>query len=425
MRVRFIRHGQSMCNLYNQTGEGSSDVCDGPGGGNSHLSKTGIEQAKELNESMKVGKGMGVYESDHNGVIEFSVEMADAYVRFDVKTSGKTPKMFLYNNTKVFVSTMNRAMETAKHAFKGFGNCKFEYTPLLEEVVAGDNYDKRYKDYLKLARQIKKLEKDDGIVSVILVCHHNTIRYMVCALSRVYETRYPNIHFNTINASYIDVQFYKHLASTNWTYCVADKGELTHTPQTTKSMTSYDASDIVMVGNAFDKNFVMEHIVSSEEGRLVIYAIDKNRPDLQTSINDLEFIKSQLPKLSVELVLVPDYILTVNVGKSSKPLKPGKVSRENAVAVRLTSGITKIIFYEKWYPIHRNYNIPGQLISLNVYSVWWVFILARDNESYKGYILETRDMVDVLFERIPNNFDVPLYVMIENQGDDNVEFEEY
>ncbi|AHA54100.1 phosphoglycerate mutase family protein [Emiliania huxleyi virus 18] len=269
------------------------------------------------------------------------------------------------------------------------------------------------------------MEKDDGITSVILVCHHNTIRYMMCALSNVYETRYPNIHFNTINASYIDVQFYKHLASANWTYCVANKGELNHTPQTTISMTSYDASDIVMVGNAFDENFVMEHIVSSEEGRLVVYAIDKNRPDLQTSINDMKFIKSQLPKLSVELTLVPEYILTTNVGTKSKPLKPGKVSRENAVAMRLTSGITKVIFYEKWYPIHRNYNIPGQLISLNVYSVWWVFILARDHESYKGYILQTRDMTDLLFERIPNNFDVPLYIMIANQGDDNIEFEEY
>ena len=421
MKIRFIRHGQSMCNLYHQTGEGSSDVCDGPGGGNSHLSKTGIEQAKELNESMKIGKGIGVYESDHNGVIEFSVEMADAYVEFDVKTDWKTPKLSIRNNTKILVSTMNRAMETAKHAFKGYGNCKFEYTPLLEEVVTGDNYDKRYKDYLKLARQIKKMEKDDGITSVILVCHHNTIRYMVCALSKIYGTRYPNIHFNTINASFIDVQFYKHLSSTNWTYCVANKGELIHTPQTTKSMTSYDASDILMVG----KNFEMEYIISSEEGMTVVYAIDENRPDLQTSVNDRDFIKSQLPKLSVEMSVVPEYILTTNVGAPSKPLKPDKVSRENAVALRLTSGITKVIFYKNWYPIHRNYIIPGQLISLNVYSMWWMFILARDHESYKGYILQTRDMTDLIFERIPNTFDVPLYVMIVNEGDDNIEFEEY
>lgn len=416
MIVRFIRHGQSMCNLYHKTGEGSADVCDGPGGGNSHLSETGIEQAKELNASMQRGTGIAVYESDENGVIQYKVQMATSFVKFIVKTRGTNTKIHVRNDTKILVSTMNRAMETAKYAFEGFGNCKFEYTPLLEEVVAGDNYAKRYNDYLKLAKRIKKMENND-ISSVILVCHHNTIRFMVCALSKVYGMRYPNIHFNASNASYIDMQFFGHLKMENWTYCIADKGTLVHTPQTTRSMTSDDASDMLIVGAASEA----EHIVSSEAGRVVVYAIDENRPDLATSVSDMKFIKAQLPKLSVELVLLPEYILTTQ----TVIVKPNKVPREFAVAFRLNNGVTKVLAHKDWYPISRTYNIPGVLVSMNVLEQWWVYILAQDRESYKGYILASRGMTDLLFESIQNNFDVPLYVISVFGEDDNVEFEEY
>lgn len=416
MIVRFIRHGQSMCNLYHKTGEGSADVCDGPGGGNSHLSETGIEQAKELNASMRTGKGMGVNESDHNGVLEYSVRMANAFLNFKVTTRVTNTKLHVRNDTKILVSTMNRAMETAKHAFKGFGNCKFEYTKLLEEVVVGDNYTKRYKDYLKLARQIKNME-NDGINAVVLVCHHNTIRYMICALSKVYGLRYPNIHFNISNASFVDMYFDTDDAMRNSTYCIADKGTLVHTPQTTRSMTSDDASDMLIVGAASEA----EHLVSSEAGRVVVYAIDENRPDLATSVSDMKFIKAQLPKLSVELVLLPEYILTTQ----TVIMKPNKVPREFAVAFRLNNGATKVLAHKDWYPISRTYNIPGVLVSMNVLKKWWVYILAQDSESYKGYILASRGMTDMLFESIQNNFDVPLYVISVFGEDDNVEFEEY
>ena len=405
-----------MCNLYHKTGEGSADVCDGPGGGNSHLSETGIEQAKELNESMHTNKGIGVHESDHNGVIEYSVRMANAFLKFKVTTRATNTKLSVTNDTKILVSTMNRAIETAKHAFKGFGNCKFEYTKLLEEVVAGDNYAKRYKDYLKLARQIKNMETE-GINAVVLVCHHNTIRYMICALSKVYGLRYPNIHFNVSNASFVDMQFLENLKTENWTYCIADKGTLIHTPQTTQSMTSDDASEMLIVGAGGEG----EHLVSSEAGRIVVYSIDKNRPDLATSVSDMKFIKAQLPKLSVELILTPEYILTTQTAN----VKPNKVPREFAIAFRLDNGATKVLAHTDWYPISRTYNIPGVLVSITVLATWWVYILAQDSESYKGYILAQREMTDKLFEKIPNNFDVPLYVMAVIDDYDNTEFVEY
>ncbi|AEO97832.1 phosphoglycerate mutase [Emiliania huxleyi virus 84] len=422
MIVRFIRHGQSMCNLYHNTGEGSEDVCTGPGGGNSHLSEMGIQQANDLNASMISGNCFRIYESDNNGEILYSIEAGTPFIKFDVKTHRGIEKLHMTTDTKILVSTMNRAMETATHAFNGFGNCKFEYTPLLEEVVRGDNYDKRYKDYLKLARQIKKMGNSD-IRSVIMVCHHNTIRYMICALAKVYGTRYPNIHFNTINASYIDMEFSGHPLLREYTYCVVDKGELRHIPQTTKSMTTYDAKNLLMVGGSFQFGYTTEYILSTEEGRTVVYAVDENRPDLQTSLSDVKFVKSQLPKLSVSFVLDDEYMVCASSNNSTKKLKDDKIPRELAVAVRLKSGITKILFHSDVYPIHRNYNIPGEIFEVLIWNMNWVVIIVKtDDGSLIAYIPHVKTDVEKL---LPADFMIPVYVMIFNGNDDNIEFEAY
>ncbi|AEP15850.1 hypothetical protein EQVG_00442, partial [Emiliania huxleyi virus 207] len=72
---------------------------------------------------------------------------------------------------------------------------------------------------------------------------------------------------------------------------------------------------------------------------------------------------------------------------------------------------------------HRNYNIPGEIFEVLIWNMNWVVIIVKtDDGSLIAYIPHVKTDVEKL---LPADFMIPVYVMIFNGNDDNIEFEAY
>ena len=293
--VRFIRHGQSECNLYNITEKGDNSVCDVPGGGESSLSEKGVKEAKLLNSVMKGGKTKSsVTHAQYKSATYVDVIEKDASFKI-LNFKKKNAKGYKIENTPVLVSSMQRAKQTAEIAFEGIEGVNFEVTDLLREVVWGDNYFKMYKGYVKLAKQIKKrCERETPKISQIaLVCHHNTIRYMICALCFVYSKVFPKLEINVLNAGFLDIEFIEHQ---KWFEMDAYNVQVYTLPKPRwKSgiyvgnplVTRQNAENIFGCGKPFDKGGTTHFLIAFDvtNSQASVYELYKSRPDLEAGLS--------------------------------------------------------------------------------------------------------------------------------------------
>ena len=337
--VRFIRHGQSECNLYNITGKGDGSVCDGPGGGDSSLSKNGVQEAKLLNSVMKGGKTKSsVTHAQHKSATY--VDLIEKEARFKILNfkKEKNAKGYKIEDTPVMVSSMQRAKQTAEIAFEGIEGVNFEVTDLLREVVWGDDYFKMYRGYIKLAKQIKKkcgVRDTNKISQIALVCHHNTIRYMICALCFVFSKVFPKLEINVLNAGFLDIEFSEHqkwfqLDAYNVQVYTLPKPRWNPGPYVGNPLvTRQNAENIMGCGKPFDKGGTTHFFVAFDftNSQASVYEVYESRPDLEAGLTK----KSNIIDLLEGIQDQSDSLLFSNlfVGKLAGGPPPA-IDRKNA-----------------------------------------------------------------------------------------------
>lgn len=331
--VRFIRHGQSMCNLINELADAESrplldgeySYCYEEGGGDPPLSDRGIEQAKALNTRMKEGTCKNFIRETPQE-IEFETHIPrDFWGKFFLGRERMRPSLFKISkenedtfflvNTRIFVSSMKRAIHTASLAFENIDGCEFEVTDILREVSYVAEKERYKNTFVRMAKILLRIAEEGVTTQVALVCHHNTIRYMILAICQIFSNRPSELFFEPENAAYIDILFDTDptrglVVGLNYSNGIVGVArEVGESRQ--KAWGNTDSSTILSENDWKNVTIFAEckgyhHITNAESLVAIhmqkqvmnIFAIPKSRPDLQTFTKQRKVWEQNLSTLS-------------------------------------------------------------------------------------------------------------------------------